>query len=88
MIKENKCTSQVSFLIGSHFSVIFSNLLYLFEKLGWQVLCNYFDCNISCSLFRMVKNRVKEKFLPVFASYAVGVVEVVNKPKCTMNIIQ
>lgn len=80
MNKRNKCNSQVYFLIGSHFSVIFSNLLYLLEKLGWQV-----DCNISLSLFRMVKNRVKEKFLPVFADYAVGVVNMVNRPKCPMN---
>lgn len=42
--------------------------MYLLEKQGWQV-----DYNISRSLFRMVKNRVKEKFLPVFADYAVGI---------------
>lgn len=66
LIKGNKCNSQVYFLFGSYFSVIFSNSLYLFEKFGWQVLCNYCDCNISCSLFRMVKSTVKEEFLPVF----------------------
>lgn len=62
-----------------------SYLLYLFEKLGWQVLCNYFDCNILCRFFRMVKNRVKEKFLPVYANSAVGTVNMVNRPKCPMN---
>lgn len=69
----------------SFLSFFFPNLLYLFEMLGWQVLCNYFGCNISCSLFGVVKNRVKEKFLSVFANYAVGIVNMVNKPKCPMN---
>lgn len=44
-VKERNAT-QVYFLVCSHFSNFCFNLLFLSEKLGWQVLCNYFHSNI------------------------------------------
>lgn len=37
------------------------------------------------SFFRMVRNRVKEKFLSVFTNYADGIVNIVGRPKQPMH---
>lgn len=44
-VKERSVT-QLYFLVGSHFSNLCFDLLFLSEKLGWQVFCNYFNSNI------------------------------------------
>lgn len=45
-VKERNTTHRYIFLLGCRFSYLFFNLLFLFEKLGWQVLCSYFHSNI------------------------------------------